>query len=71
MPSITISRTVAVDGVVVTETASAPIADDLTLDDETESSRRYSIAVALFLSLPSLKSQSIPPPCQPPLNSLN
>ena len=66
---VTVSRTVAVDGCVCTETATATLADDLVLDDLTESLRRQMLADALFRSLPSI--QAIQPSCKPPINSPN
>ena len=49
---VTVSKRVELDGRAVTYTASAPLADDLTLDDLTESLRRQMLASALFDALP-------------------
>ena len=70
---VTVTRTVHVEGVVVTESATARLPDDLTLDAVTECLRREMLAAALFNSLPSVQPKPIPPnPCPPPpLNSLN
>ena len=70
---VTVSRTVALDGYTCTETATATLADDLVLDDVTESLRRQMLAEALFQSLPSIQAQSLiaQPPCKPPTHSLN
>ena len=68
--TVTVSRTITQGGISITESATASLADDLVLDDFTESSRRACLAHALFDALPQLNPPH-PPKCPPPLNSQN
>ena len=56
---VTVCKRVEIDGSIVTYTASAPLADDLTLDDLTESLRRQMLAAALFDALPGAQPRAV------------
>ena len=56
---VTVTRRVESEGKIIVETASAPLADDLSLDDYTESLRRQMLADALFHALPSVASTRV------------
>ena len=63
---VTVTRTITTgSGMTISETASATLADDLVLDDQTEGRRRHVLAHFLFQSLPQLQARKSPP-CPPP-----
>ena len=57
---VTVSRRLEINGRVVTYTASAPLWDDLVLDDLTEALRRQMLADALFQALPGATPSPMP-----------